>query len=130
MTRDWKPTAANYFSRVTKGKILAAVREAKGEDKAQLLDHLKKADMAREAERLMADSGWLPELLRTPGLSAEGEMAAAKTAESDEVVATEDPALPAFLGDAEEAGSEPLPPFLDGDDGPADGDMGYAIAAE
>jgi hypothetical protein len=32
---------ANYFSRVTKGKILAAVREAKGEDKAQLLDHLK-----------------------------------------------------------------------------------------
>jgi ParB family chromosome partitioning protein len=35
---------------VTKGKILAAVREAKGEDKAQLLDHLKKADM-RAADR-------------------------------------------------------------------------------
>ncbi|KMO37507.1 ParB/RepB/Spo0J family partition protein [Methylobacterium aquaticum] len=121
MTRDWKPTAANYFSRVTKGKILAAVREAKGEDKAQLLDHLKKADMAREAERLMADSGWLPELLRTPGLSAEG------------ATATEEAALPAFLGEAaEEDGSEPLPPFLDGEDGPADGepDLGYAIDAE
>jgi hypothetical protein len=33
---------------------------------------------------------------------------------------------------AEEDGSEPLPPFLDGEDGPADGepDLGYAIAAE
>ncbi|KMO39329.1 ParB/RepB/Spo0J family partition protein [Methylobacterium aquaticum] len=131
MTRDWQPTAANYFSRVTKGKILAAVREAKGEDKAQLLDHLKKADMAREAERLMADSGWLPDLLRTPGLSAEGATAPAKTAESDEATAIAEVALPAFLGDAaEEAGSEPLPPFLDGEDGPVDGDMGYAIAAE
>ncbi len=99
MTRDWRPTAANYFSRVTKGKILAAVREAKGEDKAQLLDHLKKADMAREAERLMADSGWLPELLRTPGLSTEGATAPAKTAEADEAGATEEALLPAFLGD-------------------------------
>ena len=135
MTRDWRPTATNYFSRVTKGKILAAVREAKGEDKAQLLDHLKKADMAREAERLMADSGWLPELLRTPGFGVEGATAPVETAESDEASATqeapEDAALPAFLGDeAEEAGSEPLPPFLDGEDGPADSDTGYAIAAE
>jgi ParB family transcriptional regulator, chromosome partitioning protein len=135
MTRDWKPTAANYFSRVTKGKILAAVREAKGEDKAQLLDHLKKADMAREAERLMADSGWLPELMRTPGLSAEAATGPAETAESIEPPASEDAVLPAFLGGAEEAEggpSEPLPPFLDGEDGPAeaDPDMGYAIAAE
>ncbi|KMO25715.1 DNA-binding protein, partial [Methylobacterium variabile] len=68
MTQDWKPTATNYFSRVTKGRILAAVGEAKGEDTARLLEGLKKGDMAREAERLMADSGWLPELLRTPGL--------------------------------------------------------------
>ncbi|GMA80020.1 hypothetical protein GCM10025880_64370 [Methylorubrum aminovorans] len=72
MTRDWAPTAANYFGRVTKTRILAAVREAKGEDTARLLDGLKKGDMAREAERLMAGSGWLPELLRTPGLDAEG----------------------------------------------------------
>ncbi|MGH7043472.1 MAG: hypothetical protein ACREFY_15280, partial [Acetobacteraceae bacterium] len=31
---------------------------------AQLIDHLKKADMAKEAERLLADTGWLAEPLR------------------------------------------------------------------
>lgn len=31
---------------------------------AQLIDHLKKGDMATEAERLLAETGWLPELLR------------------------------------------------------------------
>jgi ParB family chromosome partitioning protein len=40
------------------------VREAKGEASAGLIDHLKKADMAREAERLLEGSGWLPEPLR------------------------------------------------------------------
>ena len=37
---------------------------APGEQAAQLIDHLKKADMAKEAERLLADTGWLPEPLR------------------------------------------------------------------
>jgi ParB family chromosome partitioning protein len=40
------------------------VREAKGESSAQLIDHLKKGDMAREAERLLEGTGWLPERLR------------------------------------------------------------------
>jgi ParB family transcriptional regulator, chromosome partitioning protein len=40
--------------------------EAKGERVAQLLDHLKKGDMAEKAEALLAGSGWLPEPLRTP----------------------------------------------------------------
>jgi ParB family transcriptional regulator, chromosome partitioning protein len=60
----WKPTVDNYLGRVTKPRILEAVREAKGEPSAQLIDHLKKADMAKEAERLLDDSGWLPEPLR------------------------------------------------------------------
>lgn len=47
----WRPTFGNYLNRVTKPRILEAVREAKG-------------DMAKEAERLLADSGWLPEPLR------------------------------------------------------------------
>ena len=54
----------NYLSRVTKPRMLEAVREAKGESSAGLIDHLKKADMAREAERLLEGSGWLPEPLR------------------------------------------------------------------
>ena len=39
---------------------------------AGLIDHLKKPDMAREAERVLADSGWLPMVLRTPGLAGTG----------------------------------------------------------
>jgi ParB family chromosome partitioning protein len=49
---------------VPKARILEAVREAKGEQAAELIDHLKKGDMAREAERLLEGSGWLPEPLR------------------------------------------------------------------
>ncbi len=60
----WKPTVANYLGRVTKSRILEAVREGVGEGAVQLIDHLKKGDMAREAERLLDGSGWLPEPLR------------------------------------------------------------------
>ncbi|WP_164940505.1 ParB/RepB/Spo0J family partition protein [Bradyrhizobium zhanjiangense] len=60
----WRSTVDNYLDRVTKPRILEAVREAKGESSAQLIDHLKKADMAKEAERLLDGSGWLPEPLR------------------------------------------------------------------
>lgn len=62
----WSPTVDNYLGRVTKAHILQAVREAKGEQSAQLIDHLKKPDMAREAARLLEGSGWLPEVLRLP----------------------------------------------------------------
>ena len=74
----WKPTVDNYLGRVTKPRILEAVREAKGEQSVQLIDHLKKGDMAREAERLLDGTGWLPEPLRlvevdTRGQNADGE---------------------------------------------------------
>ncbi len=36
----------------------------KGDHAAQLLGHLKKAEMAQEAERLLDGTGWLPEPLR------------------------------------------------------------------
>lgn len=71
----WSPTVDTFFGRVTKARILAAVREACGEAQAQLIDHLKKDDMAAKAEEAMADSGWLPEPLRTPGGGAEPEIA-------------------------------------------------------
>ena len=67
----WKPTVDNYLGRVTKPRILEAVRQAKGEPSAQLIDHLKKADMAREAERLLDGSGWLPEPLRLVDVASE-----------------------------------------------------------
>jgi ParB family transcriptional regulator, chromosome partitioning protein len=43
------------------------VREAKGARAGDRIEHLKKAEMAAEAETLLAGSGWLPEPLRTPG---------------------------------------------------------------
>jgi len=64
----WRPTADGYFRGVTKPRILADVANARGPQFAQMIDHLKKADMAREAERLLEEAGWLPEPMRTPGL--------------------------------------------------------------
>lgn len=88
----WRPTVAGYFGSVTKPRILADVAEARGEQFAQMIDHLKKADMAREAERLLEESDWLPEPLRTPSLDGEGPQG--ELADADE--------LPAFL--VEDAG--------------------------
>ncbi|MCC6887279.1 MAG: ParB N-terminal domain-containing protein [Hyphomicrobiales bacterium] len=67
MAAGWSPTVDNYLGRVTKARILQAVREVKGEQAAQLIDHLKKGEMAERAQELLAGSGWLPEPLRTPG---------------------------------------------------------------
>ncbi|MBE1529743.1 ParB family chromosome partitioning protein [Sphingopyxis sp. OAS728] len=64
----WRPTVDAYFGSVTKPRILADVAEARGENFAGIIDHLKKADMAREAERLLEDTAWLPVPLRTPGI--------------------------------------------------------------
>lgn len=72
----WKPTVDNFLGRVTKARILQAVAEAKGQRAAERIGHLKKGEMAAEAEILLADTGWLPESLRTAGLThdaAEGE---------------------------------------------------------
>ena len=89
----WKPTVNNYLGRVAKARILEAVREAS----AQLIDHLKKPEMAKKAERLLADTGWLPEPLRTTD--------APITSDNDESETSTD-ALPAFLADAEDGSPE------------------------
>jgi ParB family chromosome partitioning protein len=92
----WEPSVDGYLNRVPKARILEAVREAKGEGTAQLLDHLKKGEMATEAERLLKGSGWLPEVLRRSDLAAlDGDMAA--EGQGDDTVQPEDVDLPAFL---------------------------------
>ncbi|HVY88400.1 MAG TPA: hypothetical protein VG942_05995 [Hyphomonadaceae bacterium] len=63
----WRPTVDGYLGRVSKARILDAVREAKGDAAAERLAHLKKAEMAQAAEDLLAGTGWVPEPLRTPG---------------------------------------------------------------
>lgn len=63
MTGWFTPTAENYFSRVNRSQILAAIDEAKGSH-APALEKLKKADLAAQAERLVVGTGWLPASLR------------------------------------------------------------------
>lgn len=102
----WRPTVDNYLGRVTKPRILEAVREAKGDASAELIDHLKKSDMAREAERLLEGTGWLPDPLRL----------------TDTIQSAEQDAI-----------AGPLPEFLAGDEdgsGPADDVQPHGIAAE
>ena len=104
----WRPTFDNYLGRVTKTRILEAVREAKGESSAQLIDHLKKTEMAKEAERLLDGTGWLPEPLRLNEA----------TSDAVDVDSPAEP-LPEFLADDED----------DADDG-GEEEMPHTVAAE
>jgi ParB family transcriptional regulator, chromosome partitioning protein len=104
----WRPTVDNYLGRVTKGRILDAVREARGESSAQLIDHLKKSEMAKEAERLLEGTGWLPEPLRLATVSSPS--------------------------DGPDSAAEPLPEFLSGDEEESSesgaNEQPHAVAAE
>ncbi|WP_316162846.1 ParB/RepB/Spo0J family partition protein [Bradyrhizobium sp. SZCCHNRI20481] len=66
MTGYWRPTARSYLGRVTKAHILDAVREGVSTEAAERIADMKKRDMAEAAEQLLAATGWLPALLRTP----------------------------------------------------------------
>jgi ParB family chromosome partitioning protein len=66
MTAHWTPTVRTYLGRVTKAHILGAVCEAVSEEAVDRLSALKKQPMAEAAEQLLAGTGWLPAVLRTP----------------------------------------------------------------
>ncbi|MDG4890012.1 MULTISPECIES: ParB/RepB/Spo0J family partition protein [unclassified Mesorhizobium] len=102
----WTPTV-EFLGRLTKARILQAVREARGADSAQLIDHMKKDIMAREAARLLEGSNWLPEPLRLEVSEAAGDAGVGGV--SDEAALDGDTAeLPAFLaGDADPSSDEP-----------------------
>jgi ParB family chromosome partitioning protein len=65
MTAYWQPTAASYFARVSKERIVQAVREAVSDQAAQNIARLKKQAMAEAAEAALAGKGWLPAVLAT-----------------------------------------------------------------
>ena len=120
----WKPTVDNFLGRVTKARILQAVAEAKGQRAADRIEHLKKGDMAAEAETLLADSGWQPEPLRTQKESAS---AAPSTPTEDGVMAADNPVGAETAAEGyETAVVEPEPT---NEDGPAAVDPS-AVAAE
>lgn len=99
----WKPTAANYLGRISKPQIIEAVREAKGASAASLIEHMRKSDMAEQAERMLADTNWLPEPLRTPGFDPIGiaDHASPQSDTAPRQDGEDDPSdvLPAFLRD-------------------------------
>jgi len=63
MAAWWQPTAEGYFKHVSKAVILDAVGEF-APDHVTRLAKLKKADIASEAERLVAGTGWMPAIFR------------------------------------------------------------------
>lgn len=115
----WKPTVDNFLGRVTKARILQAVAEAKGQRAADRIEHLKKGDMAVEAQTLLADTDWLPEPLRTSDRNA-SNVESAVTSESVEPIEQST----AIDGETAMAEDEPF-----AENGMAD-DVPHAVAAE
>jgi len=88
VAKDWTPTVDSYLGRVTKANIVEAVAEGVSEDAARRIADMKKPDMAKAAEQLLAGTGWLPVVLRTPQPEDEqpetGEAEAAQPHDADE----------------------------------------------
>jgi ParB family chromosome partitioning protein len=116
----WVPTAENYLGRVTKARILEAVHEVKGEQAAERLAALKKGEMVSAAEGLLVDTGWLPEPLRTKGVST--MPAAADLADGGTSVEAGEGQVTTDLSDDGEVSA-------DGRDG-AHGNYSHDVAAE
>jgi ParB family transcriptional regulator, chromosome partitioning protein len=60
----WTPTAESYLARVKKEQILEAIAEGITEKNLEDLRKMKKPDLVAAAERRLAQSRWLPALLR------------------------------------------------------------------
>jgi len=109
VAKDWTPTVDSYLSRVTKAHIVEAVAEGVSDAAARRIADMKKPDMAQAAEQLLAGTGWLPAILRTP------------EPEADQSVPVE----------AENAGTVEQPSEAEAPDtGAQDGEASYAVAAE
>ncbi len=79
MAAWWRPTAANYFDRVSKAVILDALAAVGGPDLSSRFASVKKGDLAISAERVFGGSyitevevreralAWVPEVMRFAG---------------------------------------------------------------
>jgi ParB family chromosome partitioning protein len=99
VSTGWRPTVANYLGRVAKARILEAVIEGKSEGDAQLITHLKKGEMAKEAQRMLAGTAWLPVELRTLADEVADSDEADPAQGDDPGAADADVELPAFMTD-------------------------------
>jgi ParB family chromosome partitioning protein len=76
MASVWTPTAANYLGRVSKERILEAVREGVSKEAAENLASMKKQAMAEAAEQRLKNRRWLPPVLRVPAAAVPVAIAA------------------------------------------------------
>ena len=60
----WTATGGSYLGRVKKDQIIEAIGEGTGEKNLEELRKLKKAELVATAEQRLAQSRWLPEILR------------------------------------------------------------------
>ena len=95
MAAWWRPTAANYFDRVSKAVILDALAAVGGPDLSSRFASVKKGDLAMSAERVFGGTyitevevreralAWVPEVMRFAGAATvEVEADDAQIAES------------------------------------------------
>jgi ParB family chromosome partitioning protein len=61
----WTATGESYLGRVKKDQIIEAIGEGTGETNLEELRKLKKADLVATAEQRLAQSRWLPEILKS-----------------------------------------------------------------
>lgn len=66
LRKYWKPTRESYLDHVAKARIVEVVSAAVSPEAAASLVAMKKVDAAQAAELRLADTGWLPDMLRTP----------------------------------------------------------------
>ncbi len=81
--RNWfEPTGDAYLSHLNKKSIEAVVAEVKGEEAATAIRAAgKKAEAVAIAERMVANTGWLPEPVRIPMTEVEAEQQFPEAAE-------------------------------------------------
>lgn len=60
MAEWFTPTADNYFSRISRTQILADLNDV---DATMPAHDMKKTDLARYAERILAPKGWIPNII-------------------------------------------------------------------
>ena len=83
MTGYWRPTVRAYLGRVTKARILEAVREAVSAEAADRMADMKKPDRAEAAAQLLATTDWLPALMRSPQAAQQDVAQSAADAATD-----------------------------------------------
>jgi len=83
MAECWQPNG-EWLASLPKAVVLRIVREVRGADAATALETLKKDELTVEAAKLLANTGYLPEPLRTadykPALALEQQSIKKKTA--------------------------------------------------